>query len=435
MSPFALVGALCVSGQAANAQEQSEEAHSKEVEVGRSSADVANDFLSGVKISGLGQVDYLRLDRSSDELGDGNGEALNEDRFTVARARVAFEREWQYVGIHSQTELFADGGAQPVAFDVEAMLPGSQEGGAPRLWLKAGLLPVPFGYENYSQTDGQRFFGERTLFSHAFVPGRFDLGAALGGNLYGVEWVVAAQNGEPRSSGRFSGRDPNAAKDFSGRVRSEGRISEKIGIALSASLLYGTGFSAGTPPTKDSFEWRDLNEDGRVLVSELIPIPGSAGRASQNFNRWGLGSDIQIWTEIPVLGELMVYGEIATAVNLDRAVAPADPVLLGRDQRSLGYYLAAVQELTKHASVGLRFEHYEPSADALELFGGMTVVTRRRFRTLTSALSANLPLEGGARARLLLEYEYQKNSLGRDNQGLPAQLDNDTLRLRMEMAF
>jgi hypothetical protein len=116
-------------------------------------------------------------------------------------------------------------------------------------------------------------------------------------------------------------------------------------------------------------------------------------------------------------------------------VAVADPVLLGRDQRSLGFYVAAVQELTKHASLGLRFEQYDPNADALELFDGMTVVTRRRFRTLTTGVAGHMHLGGGARGRILAEYEAQRNSLGRDNQGRPAQLDNDTLRIRMELRF
>ncbi|MBL4634801.1 MAG: hypothetical protein JKY56_13085 [Kofleriaceae bacterium] len=396
--------------------------------------EAGQDFLEGAEISGLAQIDYLRLQRSSDELSDGSDQSLNEDRFTVRRARLQLVRDWEYVGVSSLTELFAGQGVRQVALDVHAQLPG-REGQAPVLRARAGLFAVPFGFENYGQTNGQRFFGERSLFSYAFVPGRHDFGAGLEGHLYGVDWVVAAQNGEPLESGRFAGEDPNAAKDFSGRVRTKGRLTESVSIALSASFLYGTGFSPGTPPTKDTFEWRDLNEDGRVLVSELIPIPGSAGRASQNFNRWGLGSDIQLWAQIPRLGELFVYGELALAVNLDRGVAPADPILLGRDQRSLGYYVAAVQELGQHATLGVRFEHYEPSADALDLFGGMTVVTRRRFRTLTTGLSANLPLADGTRARILLEYEYQQNSLGRDNRGLPAQLDNDTLRVRAEMAF
>jgi hypothetical protein len=200
-------------------------------------------------------------------------------------------------------------------------------------------------------------------------------------------------------------------------------------------MIYGYGFSAGTPPSKDSFEWQDLNEDGRVTESELIPIPGSAGRPSQNFERWGVGADAQLWTQIPKLGQLMLYGEAAFGVNLDRGVAIADPVLLGRDQRSLGWYVALTQDFTKWVTLGVRYDQYEPSRDALELFDGITVVTRRRFRNLSTGVSTQFwPVER-VKFRFLAEYEHQWNTLGRDNAGRPAQLDNDTLRFRMEMVF
>lgn len=397
--------------------------------------EAATSFAENARVSGFGQVDYLRLERSLDELGDGSRQPLNEDRFAVRHARLRLDRDWDYVGLTAITELFdGESGVRPIAFDLHVGLPGTKDT-PPLILLRAGLMPVPFGYESYQEGDAQRFFGERTLFAYGLVPGRFDVGAALEGHMLGVDWIVAAQNGEPLEAASFSYQDPNAAKDIAGRVRVVGELVTGVRAAFASSFLMGTGFSPGTPPTKDSFEWRDLNEDGRVLTSELIPIPGSAGRASQNFERWGLGADAQLWAQIPRLGELFLYAEVALAVNLDRAVAVADPVLFGRDQRSLGFYVAAVQELTKHASVGLRFEQYDPNADALELFDGMTVVTRRRFRTLTSAIAANLPMGGHTRARLLAEYEAQRNSLGRDNQGRPAQLDNDTLRIRLELRF
>ena len=404
--------------------------------------EAGKSFVEEARISGFAQVDYLRLQHSLDELGDGGREPLNEDRFTVRHARFRLDRDWKHVGLTSITEVFGDAGGdagdagiRPVAFDLHVGLPGYRGAPEPLVRLHAGLIRVPFGYESYEEEDPQRFFGERSLFTYGLIPGRFDVGASLSGHILGIDWVVAAQNGEPLEAGEFTYQDPNAAKDFAGRVRVSGELLPGLRAAFASSALYGKGFSSGTPPSKDSFEWRDLNEDGRVLVSELIPIPGSAGRASQNFDRWGLGADVQVWTDIPRLGELFVYGEVALAVNLDRAVAVADPVLLGRDQRSLGFYVAAVQELTKHASLGVRFEQYEPNADALELFDGMTVVTRRRFRTLTTGLAGHIHLGGGARARILAEYEAQKNSLGRDNQGRPAQLDNDTLRIRMELRF
>ncbi len=387
-------------------------------------------------LSGFIQTDYLVKDISLDELSDSTREPLNEDGFLMRNARLMFDTNWKWVGMSGQLEWFTGGHtARAVALDMHAQIPNADETKPPLLQVRVGLFPVAFGYESYEEGNAQRFFGERTLFAHGFVPGRFDLGAGVSGHIWGVDWIVAVQNGEPIDASHYDLNDPNAAKDISGRVRVRGRLAGGIKAAAAVSMLYGRGFSAGTPPTKDTFEWRDLNEDGRVLPSELIPIPGSAGRPSENFDRWGMGADVQVWAEIPRVGELMVYAEAAIGVNLDRAVAPADPVLLGRDQRSIGFYVAAIQDFAKHFKAGVRFEQYEPNVDSLELFDGVTVVTRRRFRTLTSALSANAYLSKTVRARLLLEYEFQRNSLGRNNQGRPAQLDNNVIRARAEVRF
>jgi hypothetical protein len=424
----------------ATASNKSDGVSSAQVEGGReAAAPDGRPSLAAIvldsQLSGFMQVDYLRRDISIDELSQDGREPLNEDGFLFRHARLRLDRDWTWVGMSAETEFFADGNtARPVAFDVHAQMPG-ERGKPPVVQFRAGLFPIPFGYENFNQSDYQRFFGERTLFVQGFVPGRFDLGAALSGHLWNVDWIVAVQNGQPLGAPDFAYSDPNSAKDFAGRVRVSGEILPRLNAAVAVSVLAGEGFSPGTPATKDSFEWRDLDEDGRVLPSELIPIAGSAARASENFDRWGMGSDIQLWTQIPRLGELMVYGEAAVAVNLDRAIAPADPVTLGRDQRGLGFYMAATQEVTEYSTVGVRYEQYEPNVDELEMFDGRTVVTRRRFRMVTAGISGNLKISNYTRARVLAEYEYQRNSLGRDERGRPDHLDNNTLRVRFEVAF
>lgn len=393
-------------------------------------------LLDEVVVGGFAQVDYLNRQSSLNELSDGTGEPLNENRFMVRRARLRLGRDWKHVGVFSVTEFFSGGNTvRPAGLDVHAMIPRKNEDEPDILVVRAGLIPVPFGMETFEQRADDRFFGERALFTDGFVPGRFDLGVSAAVHVWDVDWVVALQNGEPINSPTFSYLDPNGGKDLSSRLRVQGELVEGLHGAVASSVIVGRGFSAGTPPTKDSFEWRDLNEDGRVLQSELIPIPGSAGRPSQSYDRWGVGGDVQLWTQVPKLGKLHLYSEVALGVNLDRAVAVADPVLLGRDQRSVGALVAFTQEVTPLVTVGARVEQYEPNLDALELFDGVTVVTRRRFRTLTAGVSLNHHMSETARARVLAEVELQQNSLGRDNQGRPAQLPNNALRVRGEVVF
>lgn len=393
------------------------------------------DWLEGLELSGFAQIDYQNRQISLDELSDGTREPLNEDRFAVRRARVRVGHAWRYFALRSVTELFSGGTTvRPVSLEAVVHLP-SDEDEPPPLQLRAGLFPVAFGFESYEQTDDYRFFAERALFTYSMIPGRFDLGVGLQGHFWAIDWIVAVQNGEPLESGAFAFRDPNAAKDISGRLRISGDLFDGVRAAAGGSVLSGTGFSPGTPPTKDSFEWRDLNEDGRVILAELIPVPGSAGRPSENFDRFAVGGDVQMWADLPVLGELFVFGEVAVGVNIDRAVAPADPVLLGRDQRSVGFLVGATQDFGRHVTAGVRFEQYDPNLDALEQFGGDVVVTRRRFRTVTTGVALQHALSDVTRLRLLGELELQQNSLGRDARGRPAQLANDAVRVRLEVRF
>ncbi|MEM7152567.1 MAG: hypothetical protein AAF799_06985 [Myxococcota bacterium] len=388
-----------------------------------------------VRPGGFIQVDFLHRQISEDELSDGTREPLNETGFSLRNARFGFDADWRYVGTTAYVDLFSDGGwVRPATVDLHVQLPG-KEGAPPLVQLRAGLLRVPFGFENDNQNDAQRFFGERTLVSHAYMPGLFDVGASLSGQLWALRWIVGVYNGQPVGAPGFGYRDPNAAKDFAGRLQLRGDAFRWLDAAIGLSGLWGKGFSAGTPATKDSFDWVDLNEDGRVTLAEIIPVTGSAGRPSENFSRWGLGADVQLRSQIPRIGQLMLYAEVAAGHNLDRGVAIADPVLLRRDQRGIGGYVGLTQQLTRHATIGVRYDEYLPDLDTLEPYEGTVVITRRRFQTVTAGVAAHLQQGEAMATRLLLEYAHQRNSLGRDAAGRPAQLDNDTLRVRAEVVF
>ncbi len=56
------------------------------------------------------------------------------------------------------------------------------------------------------------------------------------------------------------------------------------------------------------------------------------------------------------------------ARDLDRAILPADPTgavgAVGRSYRELGWYVAVMQDLGAHATVGARYDYYNPDRDA-----------------------------------------------------------------------
>jgi hypothetical protein len=193
-------------------------------------------------------------------------------------------------------------------------------------------------------------------------------------------------------------------------------------------LLQGTGFHAGTEATKASVQWNDLNEDGIVQANELQGVPAQAATPSQNFSHWAVGADLQASYESP-LGLLKVYGELTIAQNLDRGMFIADPVITGTDTRELGWYVGVVQEVMTYGLVGFRYDYYDPNADIFDKRGGKLLPYSDRIETFSPLLGVVLP----HRAKALVEYDVIRNYLGRDANGVPANLKMNTVTLRLQV--
>jgi hypothetical protein len=408
---------------------------------------------SAVTWRGYVQTDYVRTQQSEDQLADGTGLPLNEDRFLVRRARLIASGASPRSSAGLELVYVIEGdfntrdGARAGMRQIEGALQWTASAETlPELPLTlrfgAGVIPTPFGYEVYEQRDAERWFTERSLMGRAFVPGQLDLGARLGAAL---DWSaaepgtrlaldVAVLNGEPLGSASLPGGDPNAAKDVAARATAAVPLSRRARLEFGVSGLSGTGFHAGATPSEQSLVWRDFNEDGIVQLGELQAIAAASGTPSQNFDRWGLGGELRSIIDWPELGRLTLSLEAALAVNLDRAVRPADPVFLGRDQRAVGLAAAVTQELGPHAVIGFRFDFYRPEIDRTELRGGTLVRSREEFMTYTGLAGTRLKL-GTVEGRLIAEYAVQRDPLGRDASGRPADLRNDTLTARAQVSF
>src|SRR5262249_55502837 len=270
-----------------------------------------------------------------------------------------------------------------------------------------GMYRVPFGFENV-QRDYDRFFMERSAVIRAMFPGENDLGVGVAGGWRFLRYAFSIMNGDPIGEKLFPYRDPNDSKDFLGRAGIDTPLSSRASLRAGFSGLLGTGFHKGTPATKDMLVWRDANEDGIVQLSELQIIPGQPATASANFDRFALGGDAGVTVLVPRLGELVVYGELVWASNLDRSIAPADPVTAGHDLRETGWYVGFTQELGRHGLVGVRYDRYNPDADARDQEGLNLVPADQTFTTLACAAA----LRWGPH-RFTLEYDHNTNALGR----------------------
>jgi hypothetical protein len=381
-------------------------------------------------LGGYLQAEYQHNAISEDQLGPGEV-PLNYDRFLVRRGRLRLDRGWDYAAATLELDANTTRGVTVGIRRAEAALlyRGDNPDTAPPLvMLSVGVTDLPFGFE-LAESARVRPFMERSFASSALFPTEMDAGAKLSGAIAFVRYGVAITNGEPVENGGLP-RDPNAAKDVSGRLGVDLDVSKSFGITGGSSFAVGEGFHPGSPATKDSLTWNDENEDGEFEDSELVPAPGRAEIKSENFERWAFGLDLGLKLKTS-LGTSRLYGELYVASNYDRGFLPADPVSSGVDVREAGGYVALSQGITEYGLVGFRYGVYDPNSDLLETRVAKLVPKLQTVSTASILAGVVLP----DRARLTFQYDLIKDYLARDQVGVPTNADNDqwTLRLQVEL--
>jgi hypothetical protein len=385
-----------------------------------------------VRVSGYLQADWTTWRQSSeDQINQSTGDPINEERFMIRRARLRASLDRDYVAglVEFDGNTTKGTTARLIGAEASVKLPGEQPD-LPLAMITVGLFKIPFGFE-VVQSDRERLFLERSVAEHGLFPGEYDLGARLAGGWRFVRYAIAVQNGEPLGERTWPGRDPNAAKDVTGRLGVDTPITDIVSIAGGFSGLKGTGFHSGSPATKPTLQWVDRNENSVVDPGEITATPGVAATPSLNFPRFGYGADLRVNVAIPQIGSTTVYGEVYFAKNLDRGILPADPRgPLGRDLREFGGYAALTQEIGPHFAVGVRYDYYNPDQDSTNLEMGMQVPTSFAYQTISGVVAYMLPL-----GRFSLEYDHNGNKLGRDASGNPVNLKDDSVILRGQVAF
>lgn len=387
---------------------------------------------TGLRIGGYVQTQYESNQLSESQLQQG-GVPLNQDRFTLRRGRLRLDRGWEYANVTLELDANTTRGVNVGIRRAEgSLLYRGHNGEAlpPLVMLSLGVTDLPFGFE-LLESSRVRPFMERSLGSAALFPTEMDIGAKLSGAISFLRYALAITNGEPVDDlpGRYF-RDPNAAKDYSGRVGVETQPVKALSLAGGTSFYQGTGFHPGTSATKPSFTWIDSNEDRAIQASELQAIPGTAAQPSANFKRWAYALDFEL-VLTTVAGATRLYAEGFVASNLDRAYLIADPGLSGIDVREAGGYVALAQDVTNWAQIGLRASYYDPNADFAESVRGRQVPSSLAVRTF----SALVALRYQDRARLSFQYDFVRDYLAKDAEGVPTDAKNNqwTLRLQVEL--
>lgn len=385
----------------------------------------------GLSFTGFMQADWGVWNQLSQDQLSPSGAPLNQSDIFIRRARLraALDRSWVAGLIEFDGNTVNGPQARVIGAEASLKWPPERGPNLPLIMATVGLFKIPFGFE-VGQSDRERLFLERSIAEHAFFPGEYDAGARLMGGWRFARYSLAVMNGEPIGERTFPMRDPNSAKDFVGRVGIDTPLASRVWVAGGFSGLSGKGFHAGTAATKAVVQWNDVNGNGVFDNGEVTVLPGSAAVPSQNFSRFAYGADLRLGLETPRLGSTIFYGEVYWAKNLDRGILPADPVAFGRDYRELGLYAGLTQDLGSHATVGVRYDFYNPDADSVNQVMGATTPTALSYQTVAFAAALRAPS-----GRLIAELDLNTNHNGRDLQGNPANLAANAFTLRGEISF
>jgi hypothetical protein len=382
----------------------------------------------GLSVGGYLQSQYEAHQDSQDQLAPG-GALLNKNRFSIRRARVALVGDWEYVALALELDANTTSGPQVDLRKAEASLQYRPDRSKPPIVMATlGQFDTPFGYE-LVESPRTRWFMERSQVSQGFWPGEPDLGLRLAGALGFFRWTIAALNGEPLGEkSPYALQDPNNAKDVVFRFGFDSNPRSDLQLAGGVSALRGTGFHPGTDATKAGLQWQDLNDNGLVESNELVPIPATVAKPSQNFQRWAAGADLRLNFRSP-LGVTKVYGEFLLGSNMDRNVYFADPILAAVDQRELGFYAGVIQELGPYAVAGFRYDLYDPNSNLFDKRQGLLVPYSEAVKTASPLVGLALP----DRARLVFQYDFVHNALARTAQGVPTDLKANVWTVRLQV--
>jgi hypothetical protein len=391
-------------------------------------------------LTGYVQADWIAYNQLSiDEIAPDNPQQpLNQERFAIPRARLRAVAHQDRDGLFGLIEL--DGNTR--TGNAIARLVGAQVGwtSAPgarseigdqgfAITVSAGLMTIPFGTEVPRDLRDNPFL-EHPAISRALFPGDYDAGALVQGRFSFARWSVAVMNGAPIADAQWQGKDPSSSYDVVGRIGADVPMPAGVRIEAGVSALTGRSLSPGIAPTKDSFEWVDENLNGIIDAGELEIVRGSPGEPSQGFSHNALGLDVKLHWVVPRLGEGETYFEGALATNLDRGLIYADPIAASRDVRQIGYQASVAQNVGAHAMVGVRYDRYDADRDATDRQGASLVDVHKIFSTWAVMATARW-----GDAKLIFEYDRNRNPFGRADSGAPATRSADQFAIRGQVGF
>jgi hypothetical protein len=262
--------------------------------------------------------------------------------------------------------------------------------------LQMGVFDRPFGYE-VSLSSGVRESPERARMTQTLFPGERELGAkAFFAPQMGPLSFLRADLGVFNGSGP-SANEYDSFKDVIARVGVQVPFEE-----ANAAVDFGLSGYFGKVRNNSRFLWKSgapaPGVNGMVVDSSL-------GNTGTGVTRRYLGVDAQLYYDMPLLGGLVLRGEVVTGIQpgtSDSTRGPSGEVrstgkslttvsptsqALGPVYRRkfLGWYLSAVQNIGAKDQVVIKYDEYDPNTDvagADVVSGSNLGAADLRYRTL-----------------------------------------------------
>ncbi|MEY4508659.1 MAG: hypothetical protein RLZZ450_781 [Pseudomonadota bacterium] len=386
-----------------------------------------------VRASGYVQAQYQRIAESQDELSQDGLRLLNQTSFFVPRARALIEgsNDWSSLVIEYDVASInnpATAGVQRAEASLLWRNPSNAR--VPYLSTTFGVFRTPFGNEA-ARSARVRLFAENATITRAFFPGQSDTGFRAEGGVAWFRYALAFVNGHPINEPRWGGRAPLKQGDVLGRLGVDTQMG-RVRLFGGGSLLKGRGISPGAPASKDTITVRDVSESGVVTAQSVTLVPGRSATASQTFERWGMGVDLEVAAQVLDVWRLWVRGEFMFGQNLDRGLFVSDPAVQGFDGRGYGAVGSIESLLYQVGLLGVRYDFYEPNPDSTSRVGGDIVKVPRSISTTSVLAGFQLP---GTSTRVFAEYDRVKDHLALSLDGRPADLKNDRFLLRLQVSL
>ena len=376
------------------------------------------------------QAQYESHQDSQDQL-ERSGTSLDKDRFSIRRARAALIGEWEYAAMALELDANTTNGPQVDLRKAEASLQYRPDRRLPPLAMATiGLFDAPFGYE-LDESPRTRFFMERSTGSRAFFPGEPDLGLRLAGALGFFRWTIAALNGVPLgAASSFVVQNPTGDPGRLLPLRRRHAAAPDLQVAGDVSPCVATVFTPGLHPAARALQWQDPTKTARSQASELAGVAAQSARRLRRTSITGRSAQTCA-CQLPVLaGRHEDLRRVRHRVRTSTAgLYVADPVVdrLDTSERS-GYYVGVIQESRSGAS------------------SGCATTTTTRTPTRSTSAAAACPFSEAIttwspmaalvlpdRARLILQYDSIHNAFARTAVGVPTNLQDNVLTLRLQV--